>query len=585
MKLRFPVSRSRHVTIISAYAPTLSSCDEDKETFCKNLDSLMKSTPASDKLVVLGDFNARVGADHQGWKVVLGPQGVGKMNSNGLLLLTMCAENSLTITNTLFRLANKHKTTWMHPRSKQWHLIDYVIVRRQNTCDVTITRAMRGAECWTDHRLVRTVPNLYIATVQRRKPKAAGKGFDISKLKHPYTRERFQSELEEALTAQGPLTGDPTEQWNWFKQTMMESARATLGPKKRTHQDWFDENNEEIGNLLDEKHTTYINWQNDPSSASKKDCFKHLQSKVQKELRAMQDSWWDKKADEVQYYADRKYSKKFFTSLKTVYGLQRPSTTPLLAADSITLLKDKDNITQRWKEHFSTLLNRSSTVDLSGLNVIPEKPALEELDLPPSLEEITKAVKQMSSGKAPGMDGIPAEFYKAAGPMALDTFYGILSCIWKEETMPHDFRDATVVSLYKKKGNKSDCGNYRGISLLSTAGKILAQVILNRLISAVSEESLPESQCGFRPGRSTIDMVFSVRQIQEKCIKQRMDFYAVFIDLTKAFETVNREALWVILSKLGCPQKLTRIIRLFHDGMVGHVLAGGDTSAPLQDLQ
>ena len=147
MKLRFPVSRSRHVTIISAYAPTLSSCDEDKETFYENLDSLVKSTPASDKLVVLGDFNARVGADHQGWKGVLGPQGVGKMNSNGLLLLTMCAENSLTITNTLFRLANKHKTTWMHPRSKQWHLIDYVIVRRQDTRDVTITRAMRGAEC------------------------------------------------------------------------------------------------------------------------------------------------------------------------------------------------------------------------------------------------------------------------------------------------------------------------------------------------------------------------------------------------------------------------------------------------------
>ena len=65
------------------------------------------------------------------------------------------------------------------------------------------------------------------------------------------------------------------------------------------------------------------------------------------------------------------------------------------------------------------------------------------------------------------------------------------------------------------------------ISLLSTAGKILARVILNCLISAVSEESLPESQCGFRPGRSTHRHGgFSVRQIQEKCIEQRMDFYA-----------------------------------------------------------
>ena len=173
----------------------------------------------------------------------------------------------------------------------------------------------------------------------------------------------------------------------------------------------------------------------------------------------MQDSWWDKKADEVQYYADRNYSKEFFTLLKTVHGPQRPSTTPFLA-DSTTLLKDKNSITQHWKEHFSTLLNRPCTVDSSGLNDIPEKPALEELDLPPSLKEITKAVNQMSSGKAPGMDGIPAKFYKAAGSVALDTFYGILSCVWEEETMLYDLRDATVVSLYKNKGNKSDCGNY-----------------------------------------------------------------------------------------------------------------------------
>ena len=61
-----------------------------------------------------------------------------------------------------------------------------------------------------------------------------------------------------------------------------------------------------------------------------------------------------------------------------------------------------------------------------------------------------------------------------------------------------------------------------------------------------------------------------------------MDFDAVFVDLTKAFDMVNREALWVILSKVGCPRKFTHIIHLFHDGMVGLVLAGGDTSAPFE---
>ena len=144
IKLRFPLNRSRHVTIISAYAPTLTSSDEAKEEFYESLDSLIKTTPESDKLLVLGDFNARVGKSTEEWQGVLGPHGVGKQNSNGLLLLSKCMEHNLCITNTLFRQADKYKTTWMHPRSKQWHLIDYVITKQRDIQDICITRSMRG---------------------------------------------------------------------------------------------------------------------------------------------------------------------------------------------------------------------------------------------------------------------------------------------------------------------------------------------------------------------------------------------------------------------------------------------------------
>ena len=76
------------------------------------------------------------------------------------MLLRLCAENDLTITNTLFRPADKYKTTWIHSRSKQWHLIDYAIGRRRDIRDIRITRAMWGAECWTDHHLVRSILSL-----------------------------------------------------------------------------------------------------------------------------------------------------------------------------------------------------------------------------------------------------------------------------------------------------------------------------------------------------------------------------------------------------------------------------------------
>ena len=141
------------------------------------------------------------------------------------------------------------------------------------------------------------------------------------------------------------------------------------------------------------------------------------------------------------------------------------------------------------------------------------------------------------------MDGIPAEIFKSAGLVTLEALHSFLTSIWEEEAVPKELRNATVVSLFKNRSSKTDCGNYRGISLLSIAGKSLARVILNRLITNISEENLPDAQSGFRPNRITTDTILSVCQVQEKCIEQNMDLVAVFKDLTKAFDSINREAL------------------------------------------
>nr|XP_014348724.1 PREDICTED: craniofacial development protein 2-like [Latimeria chalumnae] len=127
MTLRFPLNPVHHITIISAYALTLISSEEEKEHFYSDLDAIIRSTPADDKLVLFGNFNARVCKDNRSWSGAMGKHGVGKMNSNGQLLLSKCAEYNLLINNTMFRQADKYKTSWMHLRSKQWHMIDYVI--------------------------------------------------------------------------------------------------------------------------------------------------------------------------------------------------------------------------------------------------------------------------------------------------------------------------------------------------------------------------------------------------------------------------------------------------------------------------
>ena len=99
MSLRLKTTNDQYVTLISAYAPTMTNPDEVKELFYGELRGMLRSVPYHDKLLLLGDFNARVGNDDHIWPGVLGCHGVGSMNSNGLLLLSLCSEFDLTITN------------------------------------------------------------------------------------------------------------------------------------------------------------------------------------------------------------------------------------------------------------------------------------------------------------------------------------------------------------------------------------------------------------------------------------------------------------------------------------------------------
>ncbi|VDM01455.1 unnamed protein product [Schistocephalus solidus] len=88
------------------------------------------------------------------WQEVLGPHGLGSCNDNGLLFLRTCVKHRLLLTNTFFRLPMREKATWMHPRSRRWQLLDYVLVRRRDRQDVLVTKAIHDAGGWTDTRLV-----------------------------------------------------------------------------------------------------------------------------------------------------------------------------------------------------------------------------------------------------------------------------------------------------------------------------------------------------------------------------------------------------------------------------------------------
>ena len=133
--------------------------------------------------------------------------------------------------------------------------------------------------------------------------------------------------------------------------------------------------------------------------------------------------------------------------------------------------------------------------------------------------------------------------------------------------------------VYKQKGDRAECGNSRGTSLLSVAGNVLAKIMLTRLLEHVVDLVLPESQCRFWRGSSTIDMTFVARQLQDKCCEQHQDLHMAFVDLTKAFDAVNRDLLWNILSKFGCLPTFIAILQQFHTGICAQVVMASSQSS------
>ena len=243
----------------------------------------------------------------------------------------------------------------------------------------------------------------------------------------------------------------------------------------------------------------------------------------------------------------------------------------LYSADGLTHLTDKTDILNCWAEHYETLFGVAHSVEDTSIDNIHQQPVKPELGQPLSLEEVQTTVKKMKVHKVPGIDGLPVEVYKHGGDQLLEKLTSPLC--WKKGVVPGDLRDAVTVSLYKNKGEKSDGSNYRGVTLMSITGRILAHVRLGKLIPAVAQEVFPESQCEFHSNCSTTDMIFNLIQIQEKCQERNtcMALHAAFIDLTKAFNTISREGLWKILAKLGSSPCFLSILQQLHIGQKGQV--------------
>ena len=201
-----------------------------------------------------------------------------------------------------------------------------------------------------------------------------------------------------------------------------------------------------------------------------------------------------------------------------------------------------------------------------GNNLIDIPEAEEDLNVSMNefnVFEVEAVIKRLKRWKAPGYDGITAEMILAENEVTPRILTRFFRRMWHEEVKPDDWELGLLVKI-PKKGDLTECNNYRGITLTSVVMKIFSMLILNRLERKIYEK-LRDEQAGFRKGRSCTDQIYILRHVLQQYVEFRNPLLMAFVDYEKAFDSVHRPILWKVLRHYGIPQKYVNLVKTMNE--------------------
>ncbi|XP_076035992.1 uncharacterized protein LOC143021955 [Oratosquilla oratoria] len=358
MTLRLHTSEGP-VTLVSAYAPTLTSRAEANDEFYINISNIVKNIPPKEHVIILGDFNDRTK-----------PQ---------------------------------HRVSWCHPRSKHWHQLDMILIRRSNIKLVQITRTYHSADCDTDHSLVCCKIRLQLKKLHKSKQKGKPR-INTTGMHLPEKVEEFAKTLQKALSVEHQHCS-AAEKWNHLRDTIQKTALATFGKKASKNNNWFDAKFSEMSPVIDAKRAALAEYKRSPNEKTL-EALRAVRSKVQQTARRCASEYWQQLSDSIQFASVLGNIRRMYEGIKTALGPTQSKTTPLKTTSG-EVITGKGKQMDRWVEHYSELYSRENTIAPSALDAIEPLPIMEELDAEPTIAELGKAIDSLASGKAPGNDGIP----------------------------------------------------------------------------------------------------------------------------------------------------------------------------------
>ena len=374
----------QNLALIQVYAPTSAADEETMEKFYDDIDSAMKQCRHNDCVLVLGDFNAKVGSDTHGG--ITGNWGLGATNERGEALTEWCIQKDLCIANTFFEKKPEKLWTWCSPDKCTKNQIDYILIKRRFRNAILDVETDPNADCDTDHNPLICKLRLRL---QHKAEKSVTKSYIDWNACDEETLEKYQKLFWESY-------GNPGHNVDFEKLNASFALAKECLPKKRVnkHKPWMTP---EILDLMEKRRLAKVN--NDHV----------LYASFRKKIRTMcneaKEEYLKHMCDEItnSYNRSPKEAHLLIKKLKGSYLQQR--SIKGLKSKSGKLLSSSNEIMCRWEEYVRELYSDASRVDKPLLFT----PPLDGDEL--LLSELEHAVKKTKLGKAEGPDGVSTEMF------------------------------------------------------------------------------------------------------------------------------------------------------------------------------
>ena len=535
------------MTVIQTYMPTSAHSDEEVEDMYEEIERLLDEEEARDNVVIMGYWNAIVGEGRD--DIVVGEYGMGRRNKRGDKLVEFCKQRKLVVTNTWFKQNKRRIYTWKKPGDSERYQLDYILVKQRYRNSIKNSHSYPGADANTDHNLVMMEMDLRLKRIMKIQAK---KKWDVERLK--INAQQYREDALHMLEQRSVEGLTVEEHWKIIKEAVTTSAKTHAGYtlRRKAKKPWVTDL---MLNKMDERRR----WKN-VNTAEGLVKYKQLHKELRNETKRAREHWWAEKCEELMDMDRKGRSDLMYAAIKSVKKGKRTTRGGAVLRDREgRMLTTDEEIRERWVEYVEELYDKDGKPELVDLATEAEDLVGVDAKGPGLLvEEVVAAIEEMKVKKAEGIDGIPAELWKALGKKGSWEVTKLCMKMYDQGIWPKEFTQSIVIPIPKKQ-NAMDCSDYRTISLIPHCSKILLKILTKR-IENKAKDYISQTQFGFRNGLGTRDAVGVMRMLCQRVLEHDGIVFVCFVDFEKAFDRVNWVKLMSVLKDIGVDWKDRNLI-------------------------